>query len=938
MAKGIKKIEWTGKGKIVSNFSIPNIKATIEADQFVYFEIKEWHEGTTSEEKKGSILWHFQTYTPRESVFKVIKKSNETYGIKLPKKLCGPFNYYLQASLSDLSYSKSTGLAIGGICDPKIISSAWATETKGKDVRKTHKFSYGHPVYLNLKTEGLNGVNDLLIEIYQRVVGGEKAEDDKLIKVYTKTPVIKGEVNIILTDTASWFIRSKNEVEEFYIKVKNPSKNVYIRDDNNDVYHARYLRILNITEIVIPKIETGLSKYKVGESKLYDKKPGSCKFKKIGITYKEDYDLIFDEGKFIRKVNSGDNFDTLEKIHYDYDKWEIRNDAKPILDKVAIYLKEPPLLPVELGAHTDSRGTDEYNLELSAKRADSVVNYLKSKGVDANLISAKGYGKTRLIHKGASISEEFHQENRRTTLRFKLFENDAQVLVHDVIVPSHNMPAKLRINVDGLIRKGCHKTKDHHNKIISYDSYKELDSHDLKEIESNYINVQLHSRTPKVFKITDLLNFGKEYRNIYHYYLNSCTYYSIIDHPTFAINAYPDIVWIWHFQYNYKDKKAFYFHDHKLELKTGIEQEIKEIAESTYSWIAYFFPNGWIIKDVFLPYVQKQALDYVVGLHSIYDRDLEKREADLSLTGTQIDFIKNDDATRYIVAFVIYEIVAIGVLIDLIMFYLTNGGSSESRLAKIASKTKKVSKYVDDLGAELVPPSIAVNTGIYYKIQEDKRLALIYEVNLKADPLVAINFEKKYNLGELIKNKSKNEKNVKKKEQITSILKEIGNGITATLTMKGEISMEQNVQYNVLTEQYKFRDQFSNLAQKNITTYSQKITGTIVLAGNFSKKFFEFSPLETKIDGKITLDMACEAIVVTEYGFDKKGDKGLYMEQKLKFSGLKGTFTGNLKVKVQEEELLDYSPNDSKPINFTLIEGETYLLNTIYFFNTQPQK
>ncbi|PTS90983.1 hypothetical protein DBR27_21170, partial [Flavobacterium sp. HMWF030] len=537
MAKGIKKIEWAGKGEIAGNFSVKNPRAKIKADQFVYFKIAEWHDGTTTEEKKGTVLWHFQTNSPRESVLKLTKKGDETYGIKLAKKFCGSFTYYLQTSLLNSSYSKSAGLLISGWCEPKIISSAWATETKGEDVRKTHPFTYGEPLYLNLTTEGLNGANNLIIEIYRRVTGGNKEKDDQLIKVYNKTPVNNGEVNIIIKDSLSWRgkITNRDNPEQFYIKVKDPSTNKYIKDDNDDVYHARYLRMKDENKFDLPKIDLGLSKAKVGKLKTYDKNAGTCKFTKIGVTYQDENDLLFDEGKFLRKMDPKDNFNIVEQIHYDYDKWDIRNDAKPVLDKIADYLKEPPFLPVELGAHTDSRGTEEYNLDLSAKRADAAVKYLISKGVPSHLISGKGYGKTKPVRTGANLSEAQHQENRRTTLRFKIFENNAQTLVYDVVVPSYKKPAGLKINIDGFIRKGCHKKKEHLNTIKSFDSYKQPVNYDLTENKPNSIDVKLNSRLPTVPKITDFFDFGRNYRNIYSYYLHSCTYYSGTQYPSFAI-------------------------------------------------------------------------------------------------------------------------------------------------------------------------------------------------------------------------------------------------------------------------------------------------------------------------------------------------------------------------------------------------------------------
>lgn len=950
MAKGIKKIEWTGEGKTVKKLS-SNEVITIEAEQFVSFKISDWYDGTTEEDKKRNVLWHLQTNNPRESVVKRNKKADDIYGVKLPKKLCGPFLYCLQVNLPSLEYSRSASLLISGWCEPKIISSTWATETKGEDVRKSHYFYYGHPIYLHLETEGLNGCNNLIIEVHRRVKGRTGIEDDELIKVYTQVPVINGEINIILNDTSSWNVKHKSEIEEFYITVKNPATKEYIKDNNNDIYHARYLRIQNKTELVIPKIETGNSKVKVGKSKKYEKKPGSCKFEKISVKYNGDDDLIFDEGKFIRRINPDDKFDILEKIHYDYDKWEIRNDAKPILDKVAVYLKEPPLLPVELGAHTDIRGTDEYNLELSAKRADSVVKYLISKGVPTNLISAKGYGKTKLIHQGENISEELHQENRRTTLRFKIFSNDAKPLLYECVVPSSRMPAELQIDIEGFIRKGCHKAKEHLNRISSHDLYNELKRYELQEKKLNSITVKIHSRTLETPRLRDVIDFGNFYRNVYNFYMYSCAYYSVMNHPTFTINAYPDIVWIGHFQYNYthhEDKKEpakppYYFHNKTLELKNGIEQEITELSNSIIGTIMSFFHVGWIVKEVLLPYIQKNSKIYDVGLHAVYDRKLEKRAEELSLKGTELDFIKTDTTTRYIAALVIYEMVAIGIVIDLLMLYFTRGGSSEGKVIEIISKAKKVTKYVKDAGAELVPSSIAINTGMYYKMMADKRMALIFEANIKADPLVAINFEKKFNIKSLLfddaTKEETDEDKKKRNKKISDKLAKIGkDDVTFTLSIVGEIKLEQNIQYNVLTEQYSLKDKLCSLIEKNKIAYTDKIAGSVLFEYSADKKFFEFTPLETKITTSLSLELACESIVIIEYGYDKKDNKGLYMSIKLKFSGLKGTFVNSNSFENDDIGKYELSPNDGKPIDFTVLKGDTFTLSTIYLFNNTKQK
>lgn len=110
----------------------------------------------------------------------------------------------------------------------------------------------------------------------------------------------------------------------------------------------------------------------------------------------------------------------IPNIYYDLDKSDIRADAQPVLDEVVKLLKENPRIVVEFGSHTDSRGSDAYNEELSQARAQAVVTYLSSKGVDARRLLARGYGETQLVNRcanGVACSEEEHQENRRTTFK-----------------------------------------------------------------------------------------------------------------------------------------------------------------------------------------------------------------------------------------------------------------------------------------------------------------------------------------------------------------------------------------------------------------------------------------------------------------------------------------------------------------------------------------
>jgi len=120
---------------------------------------------------------------------------------------------------------------------------------------------------------------------------------------------------------------------------------------------------------------------------------------------------------------------SIENIYYDFDNYTIRKDARPELDKLVRIMKEN-VITVELGSHTDCRGSFDYNDKLSQKRAESAVEYIISNNIDRNRISAKGYGERLLTNKCAddvTCTPEEHQANRRT--EFKVTnESNAEVV------------------------------------------------------------------------------------------------------------------------------------------------------------------------------------------------------------------------------------------------------------------------------------------------------------------------------------------------------------------------------------------------------------------------------------------------------------------------------------------------------------------------------
>ena len=106
----------------------------------------------------------------------------------------------------------------------------------------------------------------------------------------------------------------------------------------------------------------------------------------------------------------------INNIFYDYDKATIRPDAALELNKIVELLKNNPDVKIELGSHTDARGSDKYNQVLSQRRAQSAVDYIISKGIAKDRIKAKGYGESKPIVQNATTDED-HQRNRRTSIR-----------------------------------------------------------------------------------------------------------------------------------------------------------------------------------------------------------------------------------------------------------------------------------------------------------------------------------------------------------------------------------------------------------------------------------------------------------------------------------------------------------------------------------------
>ena len=112
----------------------------------------------------------------------------------------------------------------------------------------------------------------------------------------------------------------------------------------------------------------------------------------------------------------------LEKLMkqslFEFDSAKIAEDNYAGLDVVSDFLKENPNISVKVEGHTDNVGSKQYNQGLSERRAESVANYLKDKGVNSTQVSTEGFGFSRPI--ASNDTEEGRAQNRRTELKFTI--------------------------------------------------------------------------------------------------------------------------------------------------------------------------------------------------------------------------------------------------------------------------------------------------------------------------------------------------------------------------------------------------------------------------------------------------------------------------------------------------------------------------------------
>lgn len=225
----------------------------------------------------------------------------------------------------------------------------------------------------------------------------------------------------------------------------------YVLDKDEDPVPGAVIRIVgddgsNQREIAR---DDGSFKFNLGRGVKYVMKAGAPGYLNVKQEFESDIaeeDADYGIDFILAAINKPQ---VVENIFYDFDKATLRPESKEALDELVIMLNENPHVSIEMGSHTDRKGSDEYNIALSERRAQSVIDYLIKAGIDEERLSPKGYGEsvpktiTKRINRdypqfeeGTVLTEEFilslepedqeaaDQINRRTEFQVLSIEYD----------------------------------------------------------------------------------------------------------------------------------------------------------------------------------------------------------------------------------------------------------------------------------------------------------------------------------------------------------------------------------------------------------------------------------------------------------------------------------------------------------------------------------
>lgn len=292
--------------------------------------------------------------------------------------------------------------------EPNYVMSLFST--KDKFIRKIDSLSNKRFVYKFLSFAGTS-FNDLII-------------DDSELKMNVKGKLYGDNKNNPLSNIKVLLLNDKYETIDTAMTSKEGNflfdhvpyaKQFLISADNNGSVLDAFNNIL-----VFDNDDNLIKVVTLVRGQKFNYKPLLTEQSRISDIYIDDPWLAL-INKEVKKGETKNNATIIENILFEFNKSDLLPQSQQTLEKVVIAMLANKNFNVELSAHSDSKGSDAYNLKLSEQRANSAKNYIVSKGIEASRITAIGYGESKLLNNcgnGTTCSEDEHAVNRR--LEFKL--------------------------------------------------------------------------------------------------------------------------------------------------------------------------------------------------------------------------------------------------------------------------------------------------------------------------------------------------------------------------------------------------------------------------------------------------------------------------------------------------------------------------------------
>jgi outer membrane protein OmpA-like peptidoglycan-associated protein len=262
----------------------------------------------------------------------------------------------------------------------------------------THPENFGYPINTSRDQVSLFITADNKRGYYSLEQNQDEASRNSLLyqfeippvlaKKFKKANVIKG----IVTDSKS---KQKLGAEIEIYNLKNNNLESKVRSDDQT---GEYMNVLN----------------QGGSYGLFVNKPGYF-FKSIAFDYSEQSDTTMKYMDISLEPLQKNGKEILNNIYFDSNKYELKPESKPELEKLIKLLKLNPTLIIEISGHTDDIGKDAENMLLSKNRAKAVFDYLQLNGINPNRLKAVGYGETSPTL--PNISNENRAKNRRIEIK-----------------------------------------------------------------------------------------------------------------------------------------------------------------------------------------------------------------------------------------------------------------------------------------------------------------------------------------------------------------------------------------------------------------------------------------------------------------------------------------------------------------------------------------